>query len=64
MKEQAGLNTCVACGYLCSPFSALYSNKAIELNRQAEKFSKCPSCGSINVTKEKHTVEINEENSA
>ena len=64
MKEQAGLNACVACGTFCSPFSAFYSNKSAELNREAGKFSKCPSCGSINITKEKHTVEINEENSA
>lgn len=60
MKDQANLNACVACGQIGSPTSPYYSNKVGELNRQVDKLKKCPSCNSINVTKEKHTVDLPE----
>jgi hypothetical protein len=55
--QQAG-NAMVGCGSCCSPFGAYYSNKSMEVGRDAQaKFKKCPSCGSINITKEEHTIE-------
>ncbi|MFH1256779.1 MAG: hypothetical protein V1494_05820 [Candidatus Diapherotrites archaeon] len=58
MKKQAGLNSLVALGNLFNPTSAYYSNKSIDTQRKVtEKFYRCPSCNSANITKEKHEIE-------
>jgi len=49
--QQAG-NAMLGCGTLCSPFSAFYSNKAVEVGRQANQLSKCPNCNSSDIVKE------------
>ncbi len=51
LRTQAVGNAMVGCGMCCNPFGALFSNKAQDLSREANKFSKCPKCGSGNITK-------------
>ena len=52
-KQQAG-NALTGAGMYagcCSPFGALFSNKAIDLKKEADRFDKCPECNSSNIKK-------------
>ena len=51
LKNQAALNACGGCGYGCTPFGAFFSNKSLELRKEARKMKKCPKCGSVNMKK-------------
>ena len=51
IKTQQVGNAMVGVGMCCSPLGPLYSNKSLDLARQANKFKKCPECGSSDITK-------------
>ena len=53
LKEQSNANRLVGCGTCacCSPFGVLFTNKANDLQREADKIKKCPKCNSTDVTK-------------
>src|SRR3989344_2117421 len=58
MNTQQCSNAMLGCGTCCSPIGAYFSNKSMEVGREAaSKFKKCPNCGSINIKKEERTVE-------
>lgn len=48
--QQTG-NALIGAGMCCNPFGALFSNKAMDLKKEADKFNKCPKCNSSNIKK-------------
>jgi len=52
LRTQSTGNALIGCGLCCNPFAGLFLNKANELKREADKFKKCPVCGSGDITKE------------
>ena len=46
-----GMNAMIGAGMCCNPFGAYFMNKSIEQGRQGDKFSKCPECNSVDITK-------------
>ena len=57
LAGQAVGNLMVGAGMCCNPFGSLFVNKSIEASREAEKFSKCPKCGTRNIKKESYYYE-------
>lgn len=51
LRTQATGNALMGCSMCCNPFAGLFLNKANELNREADKFKKCPKCGSGDINK-------------
>lgn len=52
LKTQQASNAMIGFGMCCNPFGAYFMNKSIEQGRQAaDKFKKCPECGSSDITK-------------
>lgn len=51
LERQVRNNALIGCGMCCNPLGGLYSNKAIDLSREAKKLQKCPKCGSGDITK-------------
>ena len=52
LKRQAKSNALIGCAMCGNPFGALFSNKAIDTNKELNKLKKCPECGSQNIKKE------------
>lgn len=51
LEKQSMGNALVGCGMCCNPFGAFFLNKSMDKSREAEKLSKCPKCGTGNITK-------------
>ena len=51
IKTQQTGNALIGAGMCCNPFGALFSNKAMDLKKEADKFDKCPDCNSSNIKK-------------
>ena len=51
LKRQSFFNSLIGAGSLGSHVGAFFSNKSNDLQREADKFKKCPKCGSIDITK-------------
>ena len=51
VKSQQMSNALIGAGMCCNPFGAYFSNKSLEQGREADKFNKCPSCNSADITK-------------
>lgn len=51
IKNQQKGNALLGCSMCCSPFGAYFSNKSLDLNREAQKLGKCPKCSSSDVNK-------------
>lgn len=54
IRNQQKSNALIGCGMCCNPFGAYFMNKSIEQGREADKFSKCPKCGSGNIKRTEH----------